>query len=1475
MVLPSENTVPMVQINLETAEDGETNERPRSDSYSHAVGVGKHTPNLVEMREVGRGASAATESPRSTAMLSVMEARLDPSRGSHTDPKRVLYPRDFKQAYRGQSMSDQSDDSLLVSRATSEARLSADSETSSLVTDPKDPQFDMRHYYVDFVERFFPGRMLGAFIEFRELNYSAMVSTDVNVKTLWTDFLQTTRLRPSPPSKQFKILDNISGYLEPGDMVAILGGPLSGKSTLIKAIADRLPEKIGGSIRVNGQQVPENFNRICGYVPQIDVHNPTLTVRETFEFAAELQLPREMPTEEKSRHIDVILKLLGLEHAANTLVGNPLIRGVSGGEKKRVTVGIEMLKTPNMLLLDEPTTGLDSAAAYNVLSHVRSIADVGFPCMAALLQPSRELYELFNRVLILSQGSIVYFGPREKALDHFASLGLHCPEAMNPAEFLAQCCDHPEKFVSPELSVQLSTSFFVEKYKSSDMYASLGRRLWKGVAPRDSPPAAHVENFGKYPTELWRQFKLTLRRALKMQFRDPASFQARIGRGIIMGLLLGLVFLQLGNDQLDARNKLGVAMVVVGHLGFMSTASIPQLLEERAVYLSQRKAKYFQPFAYFMAVNIADLPILFIEGSLFSVMVYFIVGLQAEAGAFFYFYFMAVAAALWSTTLSRGLSAVMPSFNIANAVIPSIIVMFFLFAGFLLPPDAIRNFWIWMYWISPMHYAIEGLALNEFSGRMIDCSPSQLIPPSSSPLFNLPFADGGFNGTQVCPFPTGDGFLQSYGMNLGDTWKTWDIIIVYIYWLAALVVSFFCIKYPREVDLHNPHLDDEDSRTRRRELLAKKIVERRATDAAFAQGLLAHTQQMVEEGRSASDAAASVHAAVVARLAPEQKAFMEFSDLKYQVQAMGDDKKLYTKTLLTDINGYVKPGMLVALMGPSGAGKTTLLDVLADRKTGGTATGSILVNGAPRNEYFKRISGYCEQQDIHFSQHTVKEAITFAAMCRLPDSLSVEEKHARVHKVMYELDMEDIADDLIGTMTEGGLSPEQRKRLTIAVELVADPPLLFLDEPTSGLDAFGAALVMNKIRQIAQTGRAVICTIHQPSAEIFGMFDHLLLLKKGGFQVFFGPVGEGASLLLAYVKKHFGIAFEHDRNVADWVLDTVCETDSVDSAQQWCESVQYRQTKDALAKGVCTPDVRPPHFADAQFASSFRTQIQQVFARTWLMTWRNPAVFKTRLATFIVVSLVLGSLFWQLEYNPIGANGRVGMMFFTVVFAAFISQSAIGDVLELRAVFYREKASGTYRTSALSLSLLLCDYPFHIIYMLCYTLPFYWMSGMSSEPGRFFYFMLIFFVTYMSSYTYAQSIAVFSANAAVANVIAPTLSTFFFLLSGFFIPLESMSWVWRWFAYINYLFYAVEALTVNEFRGIDLECTGGAAVPIVNPYNSTEVNYFCAINSGDDLLNQFNLADRLWGDFGILVGFYAAFAALVLLGLRYYSALKR
>ncbi|CAN0881780.1 ABC transporter G family member 37 [Linum grandiflorum] len=254
-----------------------------------------------------------------------------------------------------------------------------------------------------------------------------------------------------------------------------------------------------------------------------------------------------------------------------------------------------------------------------------------------------------------------------------------------------------------------------------------------------------------------------------------------------------------------------------------------------------------------------------------------------------------------------------------------------------------------------------------------------------------------------------------------------------------------------------------------------------------------------------------------------------FQDVHYFVDTPKEmrDKGFTSQKLelLSGITGALKPGVLTALMGVSGAGKTTLLDVLSGRKTSGYIEGEIKIGGYPKVQHtFARVSGYCEQTDIHSPHITVEESLMFSAFLRLSPEIDSITKAQFVKQVIETIEFEGIKDDLVGSPGVNGLSTEQRKRLTIAVELVANPSIIFMDEPTTGLDARSAAIVMRAVKNIVDTGRTIVCTIHQPSIDIFESFDELILLKAGGRIIYSGPMGHHSSNVIDYFERTEGVS---------------------------------------------------------------------------------------------------------------------------------------------------------------------------------------------------------------------------------------------------------------------------------------------------------------------------------------------------------------
>ncbi|GJW61099.1 ABC transporter G family member 35-like protein [Tanacetum coccineum] len=340
--------------------------------------------------------------------------------------------------------------------------------------------------------------------------------------------------------------------------------------------------------------------------------------------------------------------------------------------------------------------------------------------------------------------------------------------------------------------------------------------------------------------------------------------------------------------------------------------------------------------------------------------------------------------------------------------------------------------------------------------------------------------------------------------------------------------------------------------------------------------------------------------------------------------------------LLRDVTATFRPGVLTALMGISGAGKTTLMDVLAGRKTSGYVEGDIRISGFPKKqETFARISGYCEQTDIHSPSITVHESLIYSAFLRLPKEVTDEEKMVFVQEVMELVELDNLKDGIVGLAGVSGLSTEQRKRLTIAVELVANPSIIFMDEPTSGLDARAAAIVMRAVRNTVDTGRTVVCTIHQPSIDIFESFDELLLMKRGGQVIYAGPLGRNSQKIIEFFEEIQGVPKIPEKyNPATWMLEVTSSAAEsrlgIDFAEHFKSSALYQRNK-ALVKELSTP---PPGAVDLSFGTQYSQsswgQFKSCVWKMWWSYWRNPDYNLVRNIFTLIAALMVGSTFWKI-----------------------------------------------------------------------------------------------------------------------------------------------------------------------------------------------------------------------------------------------------
>jgi ATP-binding cassette subfamily G (WHITE) protein 2 (SNQ2) len=346
-----------------------------------------------------------------------------------------------------------------------------------------------------------------------------------------------------------------------------------------------------------------------------------------------------------------------------------------------------------------------------------------------------------------------------------------------------------------------------------------------------------------------------------------------------------------------------------------------------------------------------------------------------------------------------------------------------------------------------------------------------------------------------------------------------------------------------------------------------------------------------------------------------------------------------TRKLLNGVNGYAKPGIMIALMGASGAGKTTLLNTLAQRQKMGIVTGDMLVDGRPLGPDFQRGTGFCEQMDLHDGTSTIREALEFSAILRQDRNIPRQEKIDYVNRIIGLLELEEIQDAIIDS-----LGVEQKKRVTIGVELAAKPDLLlFLDEPTSGLDSQAAFSIIRFLRKLAQAGQAIVCTIHQPSSMLIQQFDMILALNPGGNTFYFGTVGQDGRDVIKYFAER-GVVCPPAKNVAEFILETAAKPvvrkgKQIDWNEEWRNSEQNRQVLQEIQRIVEERSKTPPPETGKQyeFAAPVTTQAAMLTKRLFLQYWRDPSYYYGKL----FVSVIMGIFNGFVSFLSASATGSI------------------------------------------------------------------------------------------------------------------------------------------------------------------------------------------------------------------------------------------
>ena len=1392
---------------------------------------------------------------------------------------------------------------------------------------------------------------------------------------------------------------------------AILGPSGAGKSTLLDFLAGRTPkgQAARGTVRVDGARVSaKEMRAISGYVPQDDVLPGTSTVWEHLLFHATLRLPEQTPREELYRCVVGWSNELGLGKVAESRIGDQFTRGLSGGEKRRVSIAAALLTSPSIMFLDEPTTGLDSTNAAKVVDILAALGETGVTVVLSIHQPRPDVFRLLDRVLVMSKtGDVVYCGASARAEAHFASLvrpseGVlggarndFLPEGVNVADYVLDTVLRS----SDEDVRAMVTAFRDSETCASDraFLASVVARA-AGRSGTHTPLASRASGRGsKTMAPFSKQLRLLCGRLLRKLFRHPFLIGVHFLASFVTALGVGFIFMNVGADQAGIQNRLGALFFVLLYLTLMSLSSLPVWREDRLLFLRERADGVYGVDAYFASALLFDvLPMRVLPPFFFGLTTYAMIGLnEGTEVSLVTFVLTLVFTNVCATCMCMAIGAAAKSVAVANAVASLCFLVATLFGGFLLNKDQIPWYARWVARVSFLNYGYEALVANEFAKNPV--------------TFTLTAAWNSSTLPDEVPVP-GEKVLSTFGFDS-------DRMVADILAVCAQAAAFATLCYLMLRNAENgpwrAALDwlgrravvrDGDAGSRRRSL-----DRLRRADTAPLLGSGSDIERGGDDDAEEDDSEDSETAGVAldveiptvpeengepaprfpgrdagrladgdeecsARGAPAALAALRGAARETEAAGAGDVRIAETdvpfkrhvlswedvtcdlvggRAILRGVSGIAgvddaagperdgthastsaaedaspfglfessraspprprngRRADLFAILGPSGAGKSTLLDILAGRPSANRAVGgSVRVNGSVVDAAAMRgLAGYVPQDDVLPGTSTVWEHLAFHATLRIRP-----EGHRRgaagdarirsaVSAVARSLGLDGVAHAFVGDEWTRGLSGGEKRRVSIATELLTSPPIMFLDEPTTGLDSTNAAKVVDILAALGETGVTVVLSIHQPRPDVFRLLDRVLVMSSTGRAVYCGAS--------ARAEAHFAsLGYAPTRpegvNVADYVLDVVLRAS---------ESEAERMTRDFDASAAAALDatarariaamhaspfenVSAPRLGThaRTFRASFGTQTRALWRRMAKNVRRHPFLLALHFFATACASAAIGFVFRHAGRDTGGIQNRMGALFFTLLYLTLMSLSSLPVWREDRLLFLREKAAGAYDTASYFVAVVVFDVlALRVLPPLFFALVAYPMIGLhgfssstasstEAEGDASVFtlvrcvctFALVLVLANVAASALCMSVGIVTPSNATANACGLLVLLVNLLCGGFFLNeqrdasgaahretggFSSFSAV-RLLSGASFVNRAFEALLINEFLGAGtFEFTpkfkngqsGGARSSI-----SVDV-------TGDEVLRFFKFGDStavLISDVSTLAGLAVGYVAL-------------
>lgn len=1188
------------------------------------------------------------------------------------------------------------------------------------------------------------------------------------------------------------ILDQVSFDLAPANMMAIMGGSGSGKTTLLNVLAQRtnITSKLdfSGSLHYMCTEEAKKNDIAVAYMLQEDEFLPGLTLLETLQFQAQLRLNNSTQAQQYEI-VHTLLDILELEHRKDEIIRSFTNKiNLSGGEQRRVSLAIQLLNKPQVLFLDEPTTGLDTSSALMLIHVLRKLAspEIGITIIILIHQPRSEIASLFDKLCVLTRGGRqVFFGSLDESVSHFSKLA-----HIGIVKKIDSSIDS-YAMLNRIMAMSVKDTSSAEKEQATAYLADSLVNMWREFNPvvQNLTKEEQLSNMkhctkmfkSNNPLPFHRELYILTKRTILVSIRDTISLLAIIVGAALIAITVGWMFFKPVPNLAGIRSTTSSLYAILEIVGFAPlTMEIARLWSnDGKYYLKEYKEKCVSPSGFVVSRRIAkffveDLPMVII----FSVVTYFMWGLRigqsyGDVGeAVFFFKYFSIVLLVGLISMSTATLA----FALADEFSTSLLMTNIFYqiqncgSGFFVNSKQMPVYVRWVKFISYFWYAFGGLTSNQFTDWTGKCS--------------YPIGD------RRCLEYTGNYVLKVLGFP--QNWVAAPIGYLCAWLVGTNIFSILLLKYFKLYDVE----------------MAKKKKNRIGAGVELEKNVNSDSLLHIEK--------APIY------LSPS----INVKDVSLTVKVRATNE---ARTLLNNITANFIPNSVNVIMGPSGSGKTTLLNFLANRLQvlSPKRNGSIFLNDAQEitpNE-LSRMSAYVTQQDnLLVPGLTVRETLYYQAVLRLPHS-----EHANIPSIISHLmrktGLADCAETPIGTSSKKGISGGEKRRVSIAIQLLSCPRILFLDEPTSGLDSATAVAILQLLSELATQGTTIVTTIHQPSKAMLDNFSSLTLLARGGFVIYDGPI----ILLASYLLK-IGHPCPLAVNLADHILDLVSvqlgESKEVSQSrisyliQTWKNSKSIYTSSDFSGEPVDLSEFEGPH---VPWFVVFKALCKRLF----VISFRDPDILFTKVLTIFLLAITFALFYAPLKNNMAGISNRLGLIqsICNLYYVGLLNNLSLFP--SQRDLFHQEYKDRVYGVTLFSSAYLIVAVPFEVIPSVFLAAVVVFVIGLPRTTGMFFTMLYVSFAAVNcgeSAGIFFNSI--FTHMGLVTNILANIFMLGLFMAGTMSLEMPVFFQIWNFLSPAKY----IALLCVNMgFRGVKFKC----------------VAENCTLSTGEKILEVYQMKARI------------------------------